>query len=163
MKSELQSHKLAVLGGPRAIARPFRRYNPIGIEEARAAKEVIDSGVLSQFIGAWHQDFLGGPRVRAFERAWEVHFGVKHAVSVNSCTSALTTAIGAIGIEPGDEVIVSPWSMSASATAILHWQAIPVFADIERETFNIDPASVETRVTRTWSRFSPSPRSTGSR
>jgi len=66
---------------------------------------------------------------------------------VNSWTSGLIAAIGAIGIEPGDEVIVSPWTMSASATAILHWNAIPVFADIEIETFNLDPISVEKNIT----------------
>ena len=147
MRNEFQVHKLALLGGPKTIGEPFRRYNPIGAEEARAAKEVIDGGILSQFIGAWHEDFLGGPKVRAFERAWQEHFGTRHAVSVNSCTSALSTAVGAIGIEPGDEVIVSPWTMSASATAILHWNAIPVFADIERETFNLDPKSVEANIT----------------
>jgi dTDP-4-amino-4,6-dideoxygalactose transaminase len=147
MKNESGQHRLALLGGPKTIDRPFRRYNPIGAEEARAAKEVIDGGVLSQFIGAWCDDFLGGPKVRAFERAWEKHFGAKHAVSMNSCTSALSAAIGAIGIEPGDEVIVSPWTMSASATAIVHWNAIPVFADIERETFNLDPKSVQANIT----------------
>ena len=78
---------------------------------------------------------------------WERHFGVKHAVSVNSLTSGLVAAIGAIGIEPGDEVIVSPWTMSASATTILHWNAIPVFADIEPETFCLDPESVERNIT----------------
>ena len=142
MRNESRHHQLAILGGPRTISRPFRRYNPIGAEEARAAAEVIQSGVLSRFIGAWHEDFLGGAKVREFERAWAAHFGVKHAVSVNSCTSALSAAVGAIGIEPGDEVIVSPWTMSASATAILHWNAIPVFADIDRETFSLDPKSV---------------------
>lgn len=147
MKNEAHQYRLALLGGPKTIARPFRRYNPIGAEEARAAKEVIENGVLSQFIGAWHEDFLGGPKVRAFERAWEGQFGVKHAVSANSCTSALSSAVGAIGIEPGDEVIVSPWTMSASATAILHWNGIPVFADIDRETFNLDPAAVEANIT----------------
>jgi len=147
MRNESHLHKLAILGGPKTIAKPFRRYNPIGAEEARAAKEVIDSGVLSRFIGAWHEDFLGGPKVREFERAWEAYFGVRHAVSVNSCTSALSTAVGALGIEPGDEVIVSPWTMSASATAILHWNAIPVFADIDRESFNLDPESVEANIT----------------
>jgi dTDP-4-amino-4,6-dideoxygalactose transaminase len=147
MKSEVYHRRLALLGGPKTIARPFRRYNPIGAEEARAAQEVIESGVLSRFIGAWHEDFLGGPKVREFERAWEAYFGVKHAVSVNSCTSALSTAIGAIRIEPGDEVIVSPWTMSASATAIVHWSGIPVFADINPETFNLDPKSVLANIT----------------
>ena len=147
MKNESQVHKLALLGGRKAIPRPLKRYNPIGREEARAAKRVVESGVLSQFIGAWHDDFLGGPRVREFERAWAAHFGVKHAVTVNSCTSALSAAIGAIGIEPGDEVIVTPWTMSASATAIVHWNAIPVFADIDPRTFCLDPKSVEANIT----------------
>jgi dTDP-4-amino-4,6-dideoxygalactose transaminase len=72
---------------------------------------------------------------------------VKHAVTVNSWTSGLIAAVGAIGIEPGDEVIVTPWTMCATATAILHWNAIPVFADIEPETFNLDPKSVEANIT----------------
>ena len=75
------------------------------------------------------------------------HFNVKHAVTVNSWTSGLIAAIGAIDIEPGDEIIVSPWTMCASATAILHWNAIPVFADIEIETFNICPSSVLKNIT----------------
>ena len=139
--------KLALFGGPKAIQKEFRRYNPIGKEELRAAAEVIESGVLSQYIGAWTDDFFGGPKVREFERSWSGYFGVKHAITVNSATSGLIAAVGAIGIEPGDEVIVSPWTMSASATAILHWNAIPVFADIDPETFNLDPASVEANIT----------------
>ena len=86
-------------------------------------------------------------RSKRFERQCEKYFGVKHAVTVNSWTSGLITAVGAIGIEPGDEIIVTPWTMCASATAILHWNAIPVFADIEPETFNIDPKSVEANIT----------------
>jgi dTDP-4-amino-4,6-dideoxygalactose transaminase len=138
---------LALLGGPRAISAPFKRYNTIGEEELRAARGVLESGVLSQFLGAWHQDFNGGPRVREFERAWESHFGVAHAVTVNSATSGLIAALGAVGVEPGDEVIVSPWTMCASATAILVWNAIPVFADITADTFCLDPASVEANIT----------------
>jgi len=147
MKNESLLHKLALLGGRKTIARPLKRYNPMGREEARAAKAVVDGGVLSQFIGAWHEHFRGGPKVREFERAWRSYFGVEHAVSVNSCTSALIAALGAIGIEPGDEVIVSPWTMSASATAIVHWNAIPVFADIDPKTFCLDPKSVEANIT----------------
>jgi perosamine synthetase len=134
---------LALFGGPQAIQKPFSKYNPIGLEEVEAAKAVIESGVLSQFIGAWHEDFLGGPKVREFEQAAAAYFGVKHAVTVNSWTSGLVSAIGAIGIEPGDEVIVTPWTMSATATAILHWNAIPVFADIDPDTYNLSPAAIE--------------------
>ena len=85
--------------------------------------------------------------MQEFERQCEAYFGVKHAITVNSWTSGLIAAVGAIGIEPGDEVIVTPWTMCASATAILHWNAIPVFADIEPNTFNLDPASVEANIT----------------
>ena len=131
----------------RAITRPFRRWNSIGVEEVAAAKAVVESGVLSKFLGTWDADFYGGTKVQEFERLCETTFGVKHAVSVNSWTSGLIAAVGAIGIEPGDEVIVSPWTMCASATAILHWNAIPVFADIEPETFCLDPASVEANIT----------------
>lgn len=139
--------RLALFGGPKTIATPFKRYNPIGREEVEAAKDVIESGVLSQFLGRWGEDFYGGPKVREFERACQEYFGVKRAVTVNSWTSGLVAAVGAIGIEPGDEVIVSPWTMCASATAILHWNAIPVFADIEPETFCLDPRSVEANIT----------------
>jgi perosamine synthetase len=139
--------KLALLGGAKTIARPFKRYNPLGPEEVEAAKSVVESGVLSRYLGCWDPDFFGGPKVQEFERACEAYFGVRHAATVNSLSSGLTAAVGAVGIEPGDEVIVSPWTMCASATAILHWNAIPVFADIESETFNIDPGSVEANIT----------------
>jgi perosamine synthetase len=139
--------ELAMFGGRKIINESFRRYNPIGNEEVDAALQVLESGVLSQFVGAWHDDFYGGPKVRELENACATYFGVKHAVTVNSWTSGLIAAVGAIGIEPGDEVIVSPWTMCASATSILHWNAIPVFADIEDETFNLDPISVEASIT----------------
>ena len=138
---------LALFGGPRTITQTFRRFNSIGHEEVEAAQAVVESGVLSKFLGCWDPDFFGGPKVQAFEGQCEAYFGVKHAITVNSWTSGLIAAVGAIGIEPGDEVIVSPWTMSASATAILHWNAIPVFADIEPETFCLDPAAVEANIT----------------
>ena len=147
MGTLVDGQKLALFGGPKTIQTDFKRYNPIGREEVDAAKTVIESGVLSQFLGAWGEDFYGGPKVKQFERACESYFGVKHAVTVNSWTSGLVAAVGAIGIEPGDEIIVTPWTMSATATAILHWNAIPVFADIDPESFNLDPKSVEASIT----------------
>jgi dTDP-4-amino-4,6-dideoxygalactose transaminase len=141
------AERLALLGGPKLIDKEFSRYNSIGREEVEAAKQVVESGVLSQFLGCWDPDFFGGPKVQEFERMCERYFGVRHAVTVNSLTSGLVAAMGAIGIEPGDEVIVSPWTMSASATSILHWNAIPVFADIEPETFCLDPVSVDRNIT----------------
>jgi perosamine synthetase len=143
----MSTEKLALFGGLKTINQSFKRYNPIGKEEVEAAKSVVESGILSQFLGCWDQDFYGGSKVQEFERQCEEYFGVKHAITVNSWTSGLIAAVGAIGIEPGDEVIVTPWTMCASATAILHWNAIPVFADIEPNTFNLDPASVEANIT----------------
>ena len=143
----IKKENLAILGGPKTIKKPIDRYNSIGIEEIEAAKSVVESGVLSQFLGCWDDDFYGGPKVQQFERECEAYFNVKHAITVNSWTSGLVAAVGAIGIEPGDEIIVTPWTMCASATAILHWNAIPIFADIESETFCLDLASVEANIT----------------
>ena len=143
----MNKEKLALLGGGKVITQPFDRYNPIGQEEIDAANSVIASGVLSKYLGCWSPDFYGGPKVQEFERFSEEYFGVKHAVTVNSWTSGLIAAVGAVGIEPGDEVIVSPWTMCSSATAILHWNAIPVFADIEERTFCLDPNSIEKNIT----------------
>ena len=139
--------KLAIKGGPKTINTEFASYNSLGEEERLAVDEVMRSGVLSQFLGVWHKDFYGGPKVQEFEKIAAEYFGVKHAITVNSWTSGLIAAVGALDIEPGDEIIVSPWTMTASATAILHWNAIPIFADIEEDTFNLDPASVEANIT----------------
>lgn len=138
--------KLAIFGGEKRI-QELKKYNSIGEEECIAAKKVIESGVLSRYLGDWSPDFFGGEQVQRFEEECAKFFDVKFAVTVNSWTSGLVAAIGAIGIEPGDEVIVSPWTMCASATAILHWNAIPIFADIEEEMFCLDPKSVESRIT----------------
>ena len=139
--------KLAIHGGRPLRETSFPTYVTLGEEEKRAVMEVMDSQVLSDFLGTWSDKFYGGSRVQALERAWEVHFGVKHAVSVNSATSGLYAAMGAAGVGPGDEVIVSPFTMSASATPPLVYGAIPVFADIDAETFCLDPASVRQRIT----------------
>lgn len=138
---------LALLGGESYIGEhSFKRYNSIGEEEKQAVVEVMEGGVLSQFLGCWHEDFYGGPKVRQFEQDCAQYFGVKRAVTVNSWTSGLICALGALGLEPGDEVIVPTWTMCASATAILHWNAIPVFADIDPCTFNLDPESVRKNI-----------------
>lgn len=135
--------RLALHGGPPVISAPLRPFHSVGEEEAQAAADVVRSGVLSAYIGAPGPAFMGGPRVQDFESKAAAYFGVKHAVAVNSWTSGLIAALAALGLEPGDEVITTPWTMAATATAIVHNNAIPVFADIDPQTFNIDPASVE--------------------
>jgi perosamine synthetase len=138
---------LALLGGEPVRNEPFPAYKTVGAEEQAAVHEVIESGVLSKFLGAWSDDFLGGPQVRAFEDDWAAAFGARHAIAVNSCTSGLYAAVGAAAIEPGDEVIVSPYTMSASTTAALVFNGVPVFADIDPDTYTLDPASIRERIT----------------
>ncbi len=139
--------ELACLGGNPVIDTHFPPYRSVGEEEATATADVVRSGVLSDYVGDIGPGFMGGSRVQALERQAAELFGVRHCLAVNSWTSGLVCAVGALGLEPGDEVITSPWTMAATATSILHWNAIPVFADIDPLTFNLDPASVEQSVT----------------
>ena len=139
-------NKLALLGGPKVLKRKLNRFNHIGKEELNAAKKVIKTGILSDYIAASGPNFLGGKKVREFEKKCEEFFKVKYAISVNSWSSGLTAMVGAINIQPGDEIIVSPWTMCASASAILHWNAIPVFADISLDDYNLDPKSIEANI-----------------
>jgi perosamine synthetase len=138
---------LAINGGKKVRERLFPAHNTIGKEEKQAVEKVLDKGKLSRFLGCWHEDFFGGDEVRSLEKEWAEKFGVKHAISVNSATSALYCAVGAAGIGPGDEVIVSPYTMTASASAALVYNAIPVFADIEEDFYCLDPDSIEEKIT----------------
>ncbi len=141
------SKELALLGGAPAIPVAVPAYKSVGEKEADAVANVVRSGILSGFYGSPGEQFGGGPAVREFEGHWRNRFGVRNAVSVNSATSGLFAALGAIGLSPGDEVIVPPTTMSATAVAPLVYGGIPVFADIEDETFCIDPAAVEAAIT----------------
>lgn len=139
--------ELALLGGEPVLRSPLRHYNSIGEPEIEAVNRVMRSGTLSGFYGSPGDEYWGGPEIQAFERAWAKRFQAKHAVSVNSATSGLYTAIGASGIGPGDEVIVPPYTMSATVMSPLVYGAIPVFADIEDETFGLDPEAVRKAIT----------------
>jgi dTDP-4-amino-4,6-dideoxygalactose transaminase len=139
--------QLAILGGSPVIAQPFPRFNTIDDREASFVSEVLKTGILSAYVGAAGDGFMGGEWVRRLEREAAEQFGVQHAVAVNSWTSGLVAAIGALGLEPGTQVITTPWTMAATATAILHWNCIPVFADIDPNTYNICPRSVERLIT----------------
>jgi perosamine synthetase len=139
--------QLAFYGGIPVIQRPFNSYSSIDETDALEVQRVMATGSLSQFIGDAGQYFLGGPEIRSFEDQFAEKFKTKHAVSVNSWTSGLWVAIGALELEPGSEVITSPWTMAATATTLLHWNIVPVFADIDPKTFNLDPADVESKVT----------------
>lgn len=138
---------LALFGGPKAVTRTFAPYPSVGPAEAAAVAKVFESGILSGYYGSWGPEFLGGPLVKKFEAAWSERFRIAHTVSVNSATSGLIAAMGAVGVTPGSEVIVPPYTMSATAVAPLFYGGIPVFVDIEPDTFSLDLEGVKKAIT----------------
>ena len=97
---------------------------------------------------AMQQDTLTmGPQVAAFQKEFAAMCGVKHAFAVSSCTTAMHVATQVFNIQPGDEVIVTPNTFVATSLVILKEGAIPVYADIDPKTYNIDPADIARKVT----------------
>ncbi len=90
---------------------------------------------------------LAGNVVKTFEKEFADYFGVKHAIATNSGTAALHISVASLNIGPGDEVIVPPFTFIATASAVLHHNAIPIFADIDNKTYNLDPNSVKEKIT----------------
>lgn len=135
--------RLAILGGTPVRNRPFSPNVIIGERERRAVLEVLEQNSLSGF----HANFLGGPRVQAFEGEIAAYFGVRHAIAVNSGTAALHVAIAAANVGPGDEVIVPCYTFTATASAVLHHNAIPIFVDVDPRTFCITAEAVEAAIT----------------
>ena len=113
------------------VAEPY-----VGEEEVKAVAEVILSG-----------RYVQGPKVKEFEEKFAQYIGVKHAVATNSGTAALHIALAAAGVGPGDEVIVPALTFFATVEAVLHQNAVPIFADIDPETCNIDPDDIRKRMT----------------
>jgi dTDP-4-amino-4,6-dideoxygalactose transaminase len=122
----------------RALRREYLPFSPpaIGAEEIA---EVVDT---------LHSPWITtGPKVQRFERAFAEYFGVPEAVAMSSCTAALHTALVAMGVGPGDEVVTSPITFAATVNVIEHVGARPVLADVDPETLNLDPARVEAAIT----------------
>ncbi len=140
--------KPALLGGRKTITKKFELYNSIGQEEVKIANKVIKSGILSGFKASKGKKFYGGFFVKKFEDNLKNFYGVKYALTFNSWTSGIIASLGALNLRPGDEVITTPWTMSACTTAILHWNAIPVFADIKKESFCIDPMDIKRKISK---------------
>jgi perosamine synthetase len=122
--------------------------NKIGKEEIIAANKVLKSGHLSNFVGANSPDFYGGKYVQKFEKNLTKFYNTKYAITVNSWTSGLTAIFGSLDLKKGDEVILPPWTMTACMASILNWNLVPVFCDIEKNTFNIDPIEIEKKITK---------------
>ena len=113
------------------VAEPF-----VDEREVEAVREVILSG-----------RYVSGPKVKEFEEKFADYLGVQHVVAVNSGTAALHVALACLGVGPGDEVIVPPLTFFATVSSVLHQNAIPIFADIEPDSYCLDAKDVENKIT----------------
>jgi dTDP-4-amino-4,6-dideoxygalactose transaminase len=129
---------LAIHGGQPLRTKPFPTWPVFGLEEEQALLRALHSG-------KWGR--LDGDEVARFEQRFAQYHQAKHAVAVVNGTVSLRIALLAAGIQAGDEVIVPPYTFMATASAVIEANAVPVFADIERDTFNIDPRAVERAIT----------------
>lgn len=108
----------------------------LGEEEWQALREPLESGWLTQ-----------GPKVAAFEAGFAERHGVRHAMATTSCTTALHLCLAGLGVGPGDEVIVPAFTWVATANAAVYCGATPVFADVDRITYNLNVADVRNKLT----------------
>ncbi len=131
--------KLAIRGGTPAVPRDLHhRWPVITADDKAAVQAALDSGIVS---GPY------APQVKALEEEWARYCGVRHALTTNSGTAALHTAVAGGGIGTGDQVITTAFTFLATALAVLQNNAVPVFVDIDPRTYNIDPNKIEERIT----------------
>ena len=135
--------KLAIDGGAPAVSPEIVKHSlsePVFTEQdLQAGIEVLRSG---KFMGR-----AGAPQITGLAEEWTRYVGAKHCIVLNSGTAALHAAVAAAGIGPGDEVITTPFSFLTSATSIMYQNGIPVFADMDPKTYNLDPARIEEKIT----------------
>jgi dTDP-4-amino-4,6-dideoxygalactose transaminase len=129
--------KLAIKGGSKVRQKSFPPWPQFDDGEKRAILSVLESR-------KWG---TRGPRVEQFEEEFSRYIGVSHGITVCNGTISLQVALQAMGVRPGDEVIVPPYTFVATATAVLSLQAIPVFVDIDPKTNCLEPATIEEAVT----------------
>ncbi len=131
--------KLAIDGGePTIPAGMIKPWPPIDETDREAVLRVFENQVVCG---------SGAPETVALQNEWAQYIGRKYCLATNSGTAALHMALAAAGIGPGDEVIVPAYTFLASASCVLHANAIPIFVDIEKKTYNIDPAKIEEKIT----------------
>jgi dTDP-4-amino-4,6-dideoxygalactose transaminase len=132
------AQKLALLGGSPVRKRPFTPWPLFGRLEKQRLLRALRSG-------KWGK--LNGSEVAEFERAFAEMHGCRHAIGVVNGTVSLRIGLLAAGIQAGDEVIVPPYTFYATASAVIEVNAVPVFADIDLDTFNLDPRAIEAAIT----------------
>src|SRR5512144_2492915 len=132
------SENLAIAGGLPILKRnDYKNWPIITEDDRRLVNEVLDSGIVA-----------GGtaPQVTALEKEWAAYVGSRHCLTTTSGTAALHMALAAVGTGPGDEVITSAFTFLASASCALHQNAIPVFVDIDPQTYNMNPDKLEAAI-----------------
>jgi len=140
--------KLAIKGGEKVRDYLFPSQNTMDEAEEKALLRVLKTGRPSGYRANKGLHFFGGPEVKALEVEWSKEFSSHHySIACNSATSGLFIACAAIELKEGDEVIVSPYSMTCSATIPLWFKAIPVYADVEPDYFCVDPESIKQNIT----------------
>jgi len=130
---------LAIHGGQKIRDKPFPKHPVIADEEKNQIMEVLNSGNISSFIAVQGEQFLGGKKIREFEELFSNKIGSKYGIAFNSASSALHAAVVAVGIKPGEEVIVPPTTFTSTASSVLMQNAIPVFSDVKNDIYCIDP------------------------
>jgi len=138
--------KLAINGGDRVVQRQLGKGWPVWDErEEEAVVEVVRSGIWWR--GGYKDERAKESKVNQFEDAFAAYQSAKHCVAVTNGTQAIECALKAVGVEAGDEVLVPALTFVASATAIALVNGVPVFVDIDPETYNIDPDAMEAAIT----------------
>src|SRR5579863_4075518 len=130
--------KPAILGGPPVRTAPFPSWPVIAENEERAWMDVLRKG-------KWNR--LDGDNANQFEQIWAAKLGAKHCLATANGTSALFISLNALGIGPGDEVIVPPYTFVATVNAVLLQHALPVFVDTDPETFQLDASKIQAAIT----------------
>jgi dTDP-4-amino-4,6-dideoxygalactose transaminase len=144
--------KLALLGGSKTVTRPQPTWPIWDDDDRRAVSKVLESGnwwmygVNKAELGTGDDEPVVS-QVEQFEKEFAAAHKVKHALAVTSGSTALDICMKAIDLKPGDEVITTPYTFIATSTCILHAGALPVYVDIDPETFNIDPRRIEEAIT----------------
>ena len=138
-RMNLKTQKLALFGGNPVRTRPFTAWPVFGQAEEKRLLRTLRSG-------NWGR--LQGCEVSEFENRFAAQHGCKHGIAVVNGTVSLRIALLAAGIRAEDEVIVPPYTFLSTASAVIEANAVPVFADINLETFNLDPKAVKAALTR---------------
>ena len=109
---------------------------------------MIEQPEIDEVVASMKSGWLGtGPKVALFEEMFSKYKSCRYAMAVNSCTAALHVSMLAIGIQPGDEVIVPAMTFTATASAVIHAGGVPVLVDCQKDTMNMDPVDVERKIT----------------